>query len=445
MPIQNKKSIPNIIMTIDLGSSKTKIVVQELGDDSPFVLLMDAQIADVVPKSLESVPNEGLASERAWVGFSKPSSDNNEVEKAYYAVGSLARDWFSGFSQLHELKYELALPKILAAVWLASVEMSLPPRFNLNLAVLLPSGEMSDKDILKSRLASCLKDFDTPDGVRKIKLKAFQASPEGSGIYFYRVNGKSDKLDSLDSKDIICAILGFRNASAFTIRSGVSKPGKSSDLGMYCMLNSLCNSISGLDIENPEVIKTVVEGAKKPELLKKLSRKSNRSDIKADFQSISEAISVAKEEYVRSIVRWLKSFGKASEIIFCGGTAEYLRPELEKYYSNDSAKIIWHGGVSVPEEFESLLGSNRLADVWALHGKFIDLIINLNASKNKDSFATKETNDNTKENKSSSSHEIDTDTKVSEVKRKPRPYKSVVPEITVNVNPDARTDYTKRY
>ncbi|MEM6751611.1 MAG: ParM/StbA family protein [Cyanobacteria bacterium P01_C01_bin.38] len=418
-------------MTIDLGSSKSKIVVQESGSNFLKVLLMDAQIADVGKKSLQSVPSEGLASERSWVGFN--ASENNEAEKEYYAVGSLARDCFGGLSQLHELKYELALPKILAAVWLAMDELSLPARFNLNLAVLLPSGEVSDKDILKSRLASCLKDFDTPSGRMKIKLKGFQASPEGSGIYFSRVNALGDELNS---KNIICAMLGFRNSSAFTIRAGVSKPGNSKDFGMHWLLQKLSHQISGLDVENPDTIQIIAESAKNSEILKKLSRKSSPADIESDYQSISEAINNVKEEYSRVIVRWLKSLGTTDEIIFCGGTAEYLRPELENYGATDSTQIVWHGGVSVPDEFEALLGSSRLADVWAFHAKFMDSINSHNAKlKNStvnSSFA--DTLANASQQQSST-----TDDK----QKAKKPYKSVVPGIKPNIKPDAKTNYNK--
>ncbi|NJN07495.1 MAG: ParM/StbA family protein [Richelia sp. RM1_1_1] len=412
---QTKQPI-NLVMTIDLGGSMTKIVVQELCSDSPLVLLMESQLADFAEASLNGLPTEGRSSDRAWVGFIKPS-DDTEDEKAYYAVGALARNRFGGLFQLHELKYELAIPKILAAVWLASIEMSLQAKkFNLYLNVLLPSGEMSDAGILKSRLLSCLKSFDTPDGIRKIKFNACEVSSEGSGLYLHRKKALGDKVYSISQ---VIVMLGFRNASAFVARSGVIEPGYTSDFGMHWMLNFLARSVSGLDKNDPRTIQIIVEGTSNPELLKKLSRKSSPADIEADFQSISAAIKLAKEEYVRAIVRWLKSLGTASEIVFCGGTAEYLRPELERYYSNDATEIVWHGGVLVPDEFESLLGSNRLADVWALHGMFFDMVTSHNGTKNKNSSTT---------NKPSSKREKSP----TDNKQNPLLYTSVVPEIKVS-------------
>lgn len=431
MTVKSKQS--TLVMTIDLGGSKTKIVAQELGSDTPKVLFMDSQLADVGYKSLDFVPDEGLASERAWVGYTNLSTEG-EAEQIYYTVGALARNRFGGLSQLYELKYELALPKILAAVWLAMVEMSLPPRFSLCLTVLLPGGEMSDADILKSRLSSCLKDFDTPNGRIKIKLKVFKVSSEGTGMYLHRKKELGDKLYSISQTYVM---LGFRNASAFITHSGVLEPGNSSDFGMHWMLDFLASRISGLNKDDPRTIQIIAESSTKPELLKKLSRKRNPADVEVDYQSISAAIELAKEEYIRAIMRWLKSLGSTDEIIFCGGTAEFLRPELESYYSNDSTEIVWHGGVVVPSEFESLLGSSRLADAWALHEVFFDNVTSSQATKNKKTVTKKVTQSNSTQQQSST---VTSDTEV----KKKRDYKSVVPAITVNVKADAQTNYNKR-
>lgn len=430
---QTKKSV-NLVMTIDLGGSMTKIVVQELGSDSPQVLLMESQTADVGFESLNGVPTEGLAKERAWVGFSKSSCDDTqstEADNVYYAVGALARRRFGGLPQLHELKYELALPKILAAAWLARVEMSFPPKFNLYLTVLLPSGEMSDSDILKSRVLSCLKSFDTPDGKMKIKLAGCQVSSEGSGLYLHRKAALGNKLNSMSQ---ILVMLGYRNASAFVARSGVLEPGSTSDFGMHWMLDLLATRVSGLDKNDPRTVQIIVDSSDKPELLKKLSRKRSQQDIEADFQSISAALKLAKEEYVRSIVRWMKSLRTADEILFCGGTAEYLRPELENYYSTDTTELVWHGGVSLPSEVESMLGGYRLADAWVLHGMFFDMVASHSASKTKRSASKQDASTTSNKVKQKSSQERNFSS-TNGANQQPKPYKSVVPEIKITRKP----------
>lgn len=373
---KEKAQLRDIVMMIDMGGSKTKIVVQEVGSDEPSLLLMDSSLADIGKSSLEGVPTEGRSSDRAWVGFK-----GEDEEYLYYAVGALARNRFGGFSQLHELKYELALPKILAAIWLAHVELELPAKFNLYLGVLLPGGEMSDKDILKTRLIDAAQSFETPDSKLNIKLKICFVYSEGSGILNYRKNVLGNKFDK---KTQLYVMLGYRNASAFVVRGGATQPAITSDFGMHWMLDYLTGRVSGLDKNNPNLVEIIVNSLQSPEVLKKLSRKRRQEDIEADYELISKEVSTSRAEYIRAIVRWLKSIvGEFEEVVMCGGTAEYLRGELDKYYG-DSTEIVWHGGVVVSEEYESKLGSSRLADVWALHEVFYKLIaarLNVVASK----------------------------------------------------------------
>ena len=53
----------------------------------------------------------GLPESRAWVG----------VGGEYYVLGAIARHQFRGISQLKELKYELAVPKVCGALWYSTV------------------------------------------------------------------------------------------------------------------------------------------------------------------------------------------------------------------------------------------------------------------------------------------------------------------------------------
>ncbi|OKH47663.1 hypothetical protein NIES2101_23375 [Calothrix sp. HK-06] len=378
----------HVVMMIDMGGSKTKIVVQEVGSDKPSLLLMDSSLADISKASLDLAPTEGRSSDRAWVGYK-----GEDEEYLYYAVGALARNRFGGFSQLHELKYELALPKILAAIWSARVELELPAKFNLHLGVLLPSGEISDKDILKSRLIKVAATFETPDGKMNIKVQTCSVYSEGSGIYNHRKNVLGDEFNE---KRQLYVMVGYRNASAFIVRGGVIEPGITSDLGMSWMLDYLTKRVSGLDKNNPNLVEIIVNSLHSPELLKKLSRKRRQQDIEADYELISNAVAASRDEYVRLVVRWLKTIaGEFDEVVMCGGTAEYLRGDLDKYYV-DSTEIVWHGGVVVPSEYESKLGS-RLADVWALHEVFYKLVaarLNVVVASKPNDDASKDDEDN---------------------------------------------------
>ncbi|MFQ4143085.1 hypothetical protein U2718_012860, partial [Chlorogloeopsis sp. ULAP02] len=98
----DKSQPKKIVLTLDMGGSKTKAIAQEYPEGKPQVLLMDSEMADVSKASVESIDAEGLPESRVWVG----------VGGEYYVLGELARRRFKGISQLRELKYELAIPKV---------------------------------------------------------------------------------------------------------------------------------------------------------------------------------------------------------------------------------------------------------------------------------------------------------------------------------------------
>ncbi len=60
----------------------------------------------------------------------------------------------------------------------------------------------------------------------------------------------------------------------------------------------------------------------------------------------------------------LPSKNELDEVIICGGTADYLREELDTVFP--TTPIVWHGGVEIPPNLNEQWLGNRLADVWAL-------------------------------------------------------------------------------
>ncbi|MCC5603279.1 hypothetical protein [Nostoc favosum] len=77
----------------------------------------------------------------------------------YCALGELARRRFGGISQLKELKYELAVPKICGAFWLAKEKLNLGNDVAAYLSILLPPGEVQDKEQLQVRLKDAFEDL----------------------------------------------------------------------------------------------------------------------------------------------------------------------------------------------------------------------------------------------------------------------------------------------
>ena len=360
MPKTKEKSdLKKIVITIDMGASKTKAIVQEYPEGKPVVLLFDSEVADVAKASVESVQPEGSPESRAWVG----------IGDEYYALGELARRRFGGISQLRELKYELAVPKICGAFWLAKEKLNLGNDVAAYLSVLLPPGEVQDKEQLQIRLKDTFRGFDTPAGKMRVKMLRYDAASEGSGIFFHRRRTLGDRVPVS-----MYVMLGYRNASIFTFRSGSIGAGITSNFGMSWLVNNLISKTSGLSPDNSNIIEVLIEAGAScdPQVMQKLSRKRKVDEIQLDGESMSKALLLARDEYWRAIARWLRSKmdEDIEELVFCGGTADYIRPEIDAYFQKEGMKVSWHANIFIPDQISSGMG-NRMADVWAFHQHMI--------------------------------------------------------------------------
>ncbi|BAY80376.1 hypothetical protein NIES25_68640 (plasmid) [Nostoc linckia NIES-25] len=357
--IKEKTDVKKIVITIDMGASKTKAIVQEYPEGKPVVLLLDSEIADVAKASVESVQPEGSPESRAWVG----------IGDEYFALGELARRRFGGISQLRELKYELAIPKICGAFWLAKEKLNLGNDVAAYLSVLLPPGEVQDKEQLQIRLKDTFRGFDTPAGKMRVKMLRYDAASEGSGIFFHRRRTLGDRVPVS-----MYVMLGYRNASIFTFRSGSIGAGITSNFGMSWLVNNLISKTSGLSPDNSNIIEVLIEAGAScdPQVMQKLSRKRKGDEIQLDGELMSKALLLARDEYWRAIARWLRSKmdEDIEELVFCGGTADYIRPEIDAYFQKEGIKVSWHANIFIPDEISSGMG-NRMADVWAFHQHMI--------------------------------------------------------------------------
>ena len=350
----DKAQAKKIVLTLDMGGSKTKAIVQEYPEGKPQVLLMDSEVADVAKASVENIQPEGLPESRTWVG----------VGGEYYVLGTLARHQFRGISQLKELKYELAVPKVCGAIWLAKEKLGLGNNVSVYLNILLPPGETQDKVQLETRLKEVFTGFETPAGKMRVKMAYYNVASEGSGIFFYRRRTLGGTIPTS-----MFVMVGYRNASAFIVRDGVPSRGITSDLGMSWLVNNFVDKTSGLSPDDTSIVEVLVEAGAScnSQVLQKLSRKRKPDEIKADGDSMSKALLLARDEYWRAMARWLRSRieDDVCELIFCGGTADYIRLEIDAYFKKQGIPISWHADIAIPDIASSL--GNRMTDVIALH------------------------------------------------------------------------------
>ncbi len=360
-------SSPDLVVTIDLGASLTKVIAMQYPKGESMVLCMEPEVADVSLESLKECEISGEPANGCWIGL--PNGEN-------YAIGFLARYKFGGNSLLKELKYDVAVPKICGLLWVLKEKWKLTNKLSIAIAVLLPPSEGSDRTLLETKLKEALSSFSTPTDTMHVKIVLFDAMTEGAGILFNRrgVLGEEFK-----NRTVAVAMIGYRNASIFVVARGVLSPGVSSDFGMAWMVDAFVRRCSGLSKEDPRIVQALVEAGDEcsSEMLAKLSRKRKPEEIAADATTIAESALRSRDDYVRALIRWLSQqlSVDVDEIIFCGGTAEYLRKSLEEHFANRT--LIWNGGVEIPPELDTLGMGNRIADVLGLHHAFLVRVSNL--------------------------------------------------------------------
>ena len=73
---------------------------------------------------------------------------------------------------------------------------------------------------------------------------------------------------------------------------------------------------------------------------------------------------------MRSLTSWLDENlpPACDELVFCGGTADYLRKELNEHY--DRFPIIWNAEIAMPPILEKKGFENRLNDVYVMFSYF---------------------------------------------------------------------------
>lgn len=350
-----KKSLPDLTIAIDFGGSATKALVSP-AEWNPLTLCMEPEVVVIDKGLISSYENErlGQAEERnrAWVGYSN----------RYYAVGYLAQYKFSATPGLSELKYERAIPKALAAVWVAAERFNLGKKFNAAIACVLPPGEYVDAANVESQLREALQCYQTPSGELRVKLTNFNCKPEGGATYMMVFRNQKPTL----LNEVLAVIMvGYRNASILISNRGEIGSFKTSDLGFVQMVDAVIQKTSGqtADLLVPAIFRAGENIEAKH--LRRLVRSTDEECRRAELEQIRDAIAISRKEYFLKLDNWLREHlpRELDEVVLCGGTVDYLVPEFKEFFQ--FTPIQWHGNIVVPDELSQGLGS-RLVDVYSL-------------------------------------------------------------------------------
>jgi hypothetical protein len=319
------------------------------------------------------VPASAIANyERTKLGSADPKDAAYVgVEDDYYAVGYLAASQFHANAGLSELKYERALPKTLAAVWVASQYLSLGNQFNAAIGVLLPPGEYEDREHFEALLRSALANYETPTGTLNVNLSQFNCKPEGGGIYLMHSAEHSAQV-----KLSVCAVVmvGYRNASILVSNRGQVGQFKTSNLGFIRMVELVQKRSSGLD--TTELAQAIATSGEEVDIrpLRRLFQDTDADLRREKVDKLTKAIKESRTEYVAMLESWLKEAlpQRLGEVILCGGTADYLHRELNEHFP--ATPITWHADIDIPEELDKYDMGNRCADVYGMYLYFAESV-----------------------------------------------------------------------
>ena len=356
---QNKNKLS---VALDFGASGLKCIYQLAGLPTNSILYMEPPVIEASAQELKSI-YKGLGGvlpeNKAWVG----------IDNDYRAVGYLAQTKWEPVPQLKQKKHSLAIYRVLAAIWVIKERLSLPDSFECSIAVLLPPSEMSDSQTFLKNLRSALKNFTTPTGKLKIKMrsKGIICIPEGCGILTLYYN----KYEAIAQKNTtLVLMLGYRNASVLVSSRGIPSTNESTNLGMNIFLDILSKYTSGLSHD------LLVKILNKPQLklLDLIPLTEKHLEIEARTQEakkILDAIEISKAEYASRLKQWIseKLPSEVHHIVIGGGTAGFISPQLEDLFPANP--IIWNGDFSAPSHWEQEeIFSNRFADIYGVWSFF---------------------------------------------------------------------------
>lgn len=372
--IQNLENIdesenltPEILVCADFGGMGTKALTIDRVHKTPVFIYMGAEVAiDVSGDAIKRIDadNFGVNSSpetRAWcaVGSSK--------NKSYAAVGALAEKRFGVFTSTKIPKHELAFFKVLALFWVVKEKFNLPSRFQVSLSFLLPPGEFDNRFKLEEMLREFSKEFDSPSGLLSVDIKEFDCKPEGAGILLYL---KSVKSSLLTNKSLSLVMIGYRNASLMIFNDNTVTKKISSELGMNYMMEKV-SGYSSSDTPLSFMVQMIVEAGDdiNPQPLSKLLKTTLLGFKEDELKRWQDTINRSRTEYLDSLFYWLReNVPKNNDyILFCGGTAHYLKSFLNNFAQEQNWEIINDDFIKFPVKIDPMKLGQRLNDLYGIY------------------------------------------------------------------------------
>lgn len=350
-----------IYVSIDFGASSTK-GFYGLDAENYFPLLMPPDYIQVDRELLADFSPTSNPVDSVWIGF----------DDKFYALGYLAKT-LHAIPTRKPLKTVSAIQKICAAVWIASQKLKLGQKFKIFLSCVLPAGEMGTNEdirIFKEDVWRVLKNFETPTGAMKIGLSKFECAPEGGGVLTFHQRMFTDA----NLKTIAIFMLGYRNSSVFFCRRGTVDGYRSEDLGFSFLIDRVA-AATVYKAENLIYPLAKFQQTEEDSFLIPLLKHTGDRGV-AELEALRKQILLARRHYTNLIITWMDEIldPTIDRLIVCGGTADYLKLDLEKHFvpkfpksENGKSEVWFQGSLRLPPKVEALDMQNRMSDAYCLY------------------------------------------------------------------------------
>jgi hypothetical protein len=351
-------------LALDFGSSSLRAIYTGIVFKL-HLYLMQSQMCLVTPQSVQDSYQFKIDSSEltrsGWV----------ELGNEFYAFGTLANQNSKANLQLQKPKFELAIPKTLAMVGAISEMHGLPNGTAINLGVVLPYAEFSDRQLFEQILRVALTDFKFCGIQKSFILETFMCLPEGAGVM---MQGRQPGTDFQDL-DLTVLMLGYRDASLLLVSQGEMLGGETERLGFASLVKSVAHNTS--QHEHQKLTTAICKAGTNinPKALLPLLNTVADNYKEYKLAKLKQAILEAKSQYWLTLSEWLKVqiTQEVDEIIIAGGTAKYLKPELNSFFAPfTKTKILWCEELekriraTFPAQVKANCLEYRLADVYGL-------------------------------------------------------------------------------
>lgn len=327
---------PDIILTIDTGTSQSKVFWKRWSQGNTELMLMGSEVLEITSADLVDTGLSGGRPEND--AFIELSNGN------CYVVGMKAQQ-MRGKPPAGLSKYEFAAYKALAIIGAIAETANLPDHFTIALSALLPYKEYQDRKAFHDLLTTHLANFSFRGKRYSVDVIALEVKPEGAGLAQSRRN---DDPRSFNQKNVLVVMVGQRDASLLPFKQGTPQNGQGARLGFEQFLEEVISRASlNLDIKDIGRLTEYVFQSDDPKMLERIARMVvTESEIERKTEQIRDAIATAKTRYSRELLDWMRSalgqdLYELDEVIVSGGTALFLAEDLEAFFAEYGLQISW--------------------------------------------------------------------------------------------------------